>query len=75
MARIRELAEGQERNRLHRARRNGAWLFAVPHRLNGTELSREEFWDNLCLKYGLIHQDIPVTSNDCSNKFLIKHAL
>ena len=33
----------QEKNRLHRAMRNGAWLSAVPHCLNGTELSWDEF--------------------------------
>ena len=55
--------------------RNGAWLSAVPHRLNGTELSREEFRDNLRLRYGLMPQDIPATCNGCSKKFSIEHAL
>ena len=32
---------GQEKNRLHRATINGAWLSDVLRRLNGTELSRE----------------------------------
>ena len=45
-----EQAVQQEKNRLHRATRNGAWLSAITHLLNGTELSREEFWDNLCLR-------------------------
>ena len=61
MARQKELAGGEERNRLHRATRNGAWLSDVPHCLSGTELSQEEFRDNLCLRYGLMPQDIPVT--------------
>ena len=55
--------------------RNGAWLSAVPHRLNGTELSREEFRDNLRLRYGLMLQDIPATCNGCGKKFLIEHSL
>ena len=37
------LVGGQERNRLHRATSNGAWLSAIPHSLNITELSQEEF--------------------------------
>ena len=41
LARRKEIAGGQERNRLHRATRNGALLSSVPHRINGTELSRE----------------------------------
>ena len=66
-----ELTGGQERNRLHKATRNGAWLSAVPHRLNGTELFQEEFWDNLRLRYGLMLQEITATCNGCGNKFLI----
>ena len=65
----------QEKNRLHRATRNGAWLSAVPHFLNGTELSREEFRDNLRLRYGLMPQDIPATCDGCGKKFSIEHAL
>ena len=41
LARQKEQTGGQERNHLHRAMRNEAWLSAVPHHLNGTELSRE----------------------------------
>ena len=70
-----EQAGRQEKKRLHRKMRNRAWLSAVPHRLNGTELSREEFRDNLCLRYGLMPQDIPATCDSCSKKFLIEHAL
>ena len=47
MDRQKELEGGKERNRLHRAMRNGAWLSAVPHHINGKELSQEEFWDDL----------------------------
>ena len=55
--------------------RNGAWLSAVPHRLNGAELSREELRDNLRLRYGLMLQDIPVTCDGCGKKFSVEHAL
>ena len=37
--RQKEIAVVQDRNRLHRAMRNGAWISTVPQRLNGTELS------------------------------------
>ena len=47
----------------------------MPHRLNGTELSQEEFQDNLRLIYGLMPQDIPVTYDGCGKKLLIDHAL
>ena len=70
-----EQAGRQEKNRLHRATRNGAWLSAVPHHLNGTEFSREEFRDNLRLRYGLMPQDIPSTCDGCGKRFSIEHTL
>ena len=42
MAIRKELAGGQDRKRFHRATRNGAWLSAIPHHINRTELSQEE---------------------------------
>ena len=54
---------------------NGAWLRDVPHHLNGMDLSQEEFRDNLCLRYGLMPQDIPTTCDGCDKRFSIKHAL
>ena len=75
LASRKELAGGQESNRLHRETRNGAWLSDVPHRLNGTKLSQEEFLDNLCLRYGLIPQAIPANCDGCGKNFSIEHAL
>ena len=73
--RLKDLAGSQEINRLHRATRNGEWLSAVPHRLNGTDLSWEEFQDNLRLRYVLMPQVIPETCDSCGKKFSIEHAL
>ena len=75
LSRRKELAGGQDRNRLHREMRNGAGLSALPHRSNGTELSCWEFRNNICLRYGLMPQDIPVTCDGCGKKFSIEHAL
>ena len=66
-----KLARVQERNRPHREMNNEAWLRALPHCLNGTELSWEELRNNLCLRYGLIPQDIPPTCNGFGKEFLI----
>ena len=41
LARQQDIAFVKEKNRLHKATRNGAWLRSVPHSLNGTELSWE----------------------------------
>ena len=54
---------------------NGAWLSAVPNRLNGKELSQEEFRDNFRLKYEMMPQEIHATCNGCRKRFFIKHAL
>ena len=75
LAKRKELAGGQEINHLHGIIRDGAWLSSVSHRLNGTELSQKKFRDNLCLRYGLMPQDIPATCNGCGKKFSIEHAL
>ena len=72
---LQEQAGVQEKNRLHRAMRNGAWLSAVPHCLNVTELSREAFRDNLRLRYRLMIQDIYVTCYGCGKMYSIEHAL
>ena len=54
---------------------NEAWISALPHCLNYTELSWEESLDNLCLRYGLTPQDIPVACDGCGDKFYIENAL
>ena len=69
------MSGGQERNRLHMATRNRAWLSAITHRLNGTELYQEELWDNLHLRYGVMPQDIPAICNGYGKKLLFKYAL
>ena len=75
MDRQKELAGGQDRNRLHRALSNGAYLSAITHCLNSMDLSQEELRDNLCLRYGLMPQDIPATCDGCGKKLLINYAL
>ena len=75
LARLKELTGGQERNHLNRATRNGVWISGIPQQLNSTEFSKEEFQDNLCVRYGLMHQDILVTCGDCGKKFSIEQNL
>ena len=75
MAIKKDLAEGQYRNRLHRATSNGVWLSTITQRHNGTYLSWEEFRDNILLRYGLMPQDIPATFDGWDNRLLIEQAL
>ena len=55
--------------------RNVTWLSAIPHRLNVSELSQEELWHNIFLRYGMMTQDIPATCNGFNKKFSIDHGL
>jgi hypothetical protein len=38
---------------MDRATETGAWLTVIPDRLNGTDLSADEFRDSLLLRFGL----------------------
>ena len=51
------------------------WLSTITHCLNGTELSQEELWDNICLICGLMHHAIRGSCNGCGNNFSIDNAL
>jgi hypothetical protein len=47
-----------DERRMQRTREGtGAWLSALSNTLNGTELSSDEFNDNLRIRYGLL--DLP----------------
>ena len=47
----------------------GAWLSAIPNRFDGTELSREEFQDNLAICYGLRPRGYLNAATDATNPF------
>eukprot|EP00957_Ditylum_brightwellii_P064102 4863077-Ditylum_brightwellii.AAC.1 len=49
---LEEMKEGKSmhaKNKLDRGKETRAWLTVIPNRINGSELSEEEFRDNLCL--------------------------
>ena len=75
LARQKNLVGFQERHLTNMATKDGAWLDSIPRRLNGAELSQEELWDIICLRYGLMDQYIPTTCDGCGKKLLIEHAL
>ena len=61
--------------RLKRAGLAGIWLSCVPHRLNGTEISAEEFRDNLRLRYNLAPLAMPDRCDGCGARMTVEHAL
>ncbi len=59
--------------RLERMGETGAWLLAIPYRFDGTELSREEFQDNLAICYGLRPRGLPECCDGCNKPFSVEH--
>ena len=50
------------------------WLTALPFTSHGFDLTRREFYDALCLRYGWTPQNLP-TSCACGQRFGLEHAL
>ena len=65
----------KERSRLKRSTWIRACLIYMFHCLNGMDFSREEFWDNLCLWYGLIPLNLPTDCSGFKKKFTVDHTL
>ncbi len=61
--------------RLDQMGKTGAWLLATPNCFEGTELSREEFQDNLAICYGLRPRGLLERCNGCNDPFLVEHGL
>ena len=61
--------------RLQRATETGAWLTAMPNTLNGTDLSADEFKDNLRLRLGLCPTSLPHRCEGCNERFTVEHAM
>jgi len=61
--------------RLERMGETGAWLSVIPNRFDGTELSREEFQDNLAIRYGLRPRGLPERCDGCNEPFSVEHGL
>ncbi len=55
--------------------KTGAWLSAIPNCFDGTKLSREEFQDNLAIRYGLRPRGLPECCDGCNKPFSVEHGL
>ena len=53
----------------------GDFLTAIPHRLNGTILSAEEWRDNVRLLFNLEPLDMPQHCDGCMSRMTVEHAL
>ncbi|KAL7503120.1 hypothetical protein ACHAXN_000965, partial [Cyclotella atomus] len=65
----------RESFRITRAKLSSPWLTCFPSRLHGTELSGEEFRDNIRLRYNLAPLSMPSKCDGCGEKMTVEHAL
>jgi hypothetical protein len=63
------------RRAIRRSKENGAWLTSYPSYMNGTELSSDEFLDNLHLRFSLPPTNLPSHCDGCGQRFSVNHAL
>jgi hypothetical protein len=61
--------------RLGRMGKTGTWLSVIPNHFDGMELSREEFQDNLAIRYSLRPRGLPKRCNGCREPFTVEHGL
>ena len=64
-----------EKRRIKRNQVAGIWLALIPSRLNGNDLSAEEFRDNLRIRQNLAPENMPATCDGCGDKMTVEHAL
>ena len=55
--------------------KTGTWLSVILNCFDGTELSREEFQDNLAIRYGLRPRGLPKRCDGCREPFTVEHGL
>jgi hypothetical protein len=63
------------KKRLGRIGLTGAWLTQMPSKLNGTILSKDEFCDNVRLRYGMRPINLCERCDGCGAGFSVDHAL
>ncbi len=55
--------------------KTGVWLTVIPNHFDGTELSWEEFQDNVAIHYGLCPRGLPEHCVGCREPFTVEHGL
>ena len=63
-----QLGERREGRRMGEC---GAWIQVIPDIFDGTELSRDEWHDNLTIRYGFKLKGLPQRCDRCSAGFTV----
>ncbi|KAL7474197.1 hypothetical protein ACHAW6_000186 [Cyclotella cf. meneghiniana] len=53
----------------------GAWLSTILDKFSGTELTKDEWFDNVAIRYGWRPADLPDQCNGCSAGLTLEHRL
>ena len=75
LTRQKDQEDGSGLNRLRKETENGGFLTDITHHLNSTEVSWEEFQENLLLRYGIVNLNLPTDCDVYGKKLLVPHAL
>ncbi|KAL7477235.1 hypothetical protein ACHAW6_003052 [Cyclotella cf. meneghiniana] len=60
---------------MDRATVAGAWLSTILDRFSGTELTKDEWFDNVAIRYGRLPADLPDHCNSCGAGLTLEHRL
>ncbi|KAL7477995.1 hypothetical protein ACHAW6_003786 [Cyclotella cf. meneghiniana] len=63
------------KKRMERATTAGAWLLAIPDRFSGTELTKDEWLNNIAIRYGRRPANLPGQCDGCGNDLTLEHRL
>jgi hypothetical protein len=63
-----------EKRRLKRTKETGIWLSVFPSTLNGTDLSRDEFRDNIRIRLGLAPKGTEIECDGCGKPWSLAHS-
>ena len=74
-AALMERSPPKVKKRMERAAVAGAWLSTIPDRFSGTELTREEWFDNVAIRYGKRPANLPDQCDGCGSGLTLEHGL
>ncbi|KAL7474993.1 hypothetical protein ACHAW6_003349, partial [Cyclotella cf. meneghiniana] len=74
-AALMERSPPKVKKRMERAAVAGAWLSTIPNRFSGTELTRDEWFDNVAIRYGNRPANLPDHCDGCGAGLTLEHGL
>ncbi|KAL7474808.1 hypothetical protein ACHAW6_000764, partial [Cyclotella cf. meneghiniana] len=63
------------KKQIERATAADAWLSTIPDRFSGTELTKDEWLDNVAIRYGWRPTNLPDQCDSCGTGLMLEHGL